>query len=472
MTTTSTAGTLAMSRNRQSAADRFRQRVVESANSRAMADATSRLGAGFNSARRLPPNARAVEVERLERVLEANWRLGRLSVLDHIDFEQLMHDSYRGQWSDMSRALLADSEQYRGAKVQESLMDVMTTDQFANLLTTTIRFGMIERTELAPMELLSMVNRNLRLSTGTTKIPKMRTTGDVVDDCVAELEETKFYAIPTPNLITMPEACKKKFAMGYTREMLGIDPNGLLRAEIDRHGESMDLHIEKLLVDVMFGLYDTSTPGGNPFPYIEDDIMWHTYQLVGAGGPWQNDITSNELDGTFAPFEALERLIEKQRDPYTGEAVAIDQQPKILTTNRTAIQLALDGLGVVQIGRDISGTGNPRIAIERPAGRFDVGAGDISMSRHIWDRLVAWYKTTAGGGLLQAAAETAASDTWLYGDFRRAFAFGTEWDRERLVRQGPNTYEYFAQEVIFAVKWLEKSTPAVTDPMLTYRNRP
>jgi hypothetical protein len=439
-----------------------------------MATATNRLGELFNRARQMPSGRRAVEVDRIERVMEANWRLKKISVLDDIDLDQLMHDSFRGQWGDMRRALLAESEMYRTQPVQEHLMDVMTSTQFANLLTTVIRFGMIERCELAPMELLSMVNRNVRLTTGKTQMTKFRTTADVVDDCEAELQETQFYSIPSPNLITLPNACKKKFAMGYTREMLGVDPNGALRAEIDRHGESMDLHIEKLLVDVMFGLYDTATAGANPFPYIEDDIMWHTYQAVGGGGPWENDITGNELDGTYLPFEELERVIERQRDPYSGEPVVCNSDPRVVVTNKAAMQLVMDALGIHRIERDFSGFSgtNARVTIDRPGGRYDVGDGDIMMSRYIWDRLVTWYKTTAGGGLNQANAEAAARDTWLYGDMRRAFAFGTEWDRERITRGGTETYEYFTQEIVFSVKWMEKSTPAVMDPMLVYRNRP
>lgn len=458
-------------RPRESARDIFRRRVTEAASSRSMAQATNRIGEAFNRARRMPEARREIEVERIERLLESNWKLGRISVLDHIDCEQLISDSFRGHWGDMRRVVLAESEQYRTPKIQEHLMDVMTSTQFANLLTTIIRFGVVERCELAPMELLSLVATNLRLSTGTTKVPKFRTTADVVDDCEAELKETQFYSIPSPNLITLPKACKKKFAMGYTREMLGVDPNGALRAEIDRHGEAMDLHIEKLLVDVMFGLYDTGTAGANPFPYIEDDIEWHTYQTVGGGGPWENDITSNALDGTYLPFETLERIMEGQRDPYSGEPVVCGGMSKVLVTNMAARQLVFDALGTHTITRDFAFGTNGRVETVRPAGRWDLQPTDVYMSRYIHDRLTAWYQTTAGGGLNLANATAAARNTWLYGDFSRAFALGTEWDRERITRGGTETYEYFTQEIIFSVKWMEKTTPAVLDPMVCYRNR-
>jgi hypothetical protein len=274
-------------------------------------------------------------------------------------------------------------------------------------------------------------------------------------------------------LIQLPEACKKKFAMGYTREMFDMDNSigGFLRDEIDRHGEALNLHMNKLVIDVAYGLYDTTTPGANMFPFIEGGIMWHTYQLVGAGGPWENDITGNPLDGTFVPFEAIEARLERLVDPYSGEAVVLPLDPKIVVTNAAARQAALDGLGVVQIGKDIPGSGNPRIAFERPAGRFGLGDGDIVSDRHAFLRLKKWFMTAAGGGLGSAAAEAAASSTWLYGNLSRAFAVGTQWDREKLVISGNQTWQYMMQEVVVAVKWMEKTTPAVLDPMLVIRNR-
>ena len=75
-------------------------------------------------------------------------------------------------------------------------------------------------------------------------------------------------------------------------------------------------------------------------------------------------------------------------------------------------------------------------------------------------------------GKNQADAETAAADTWVAGRFDEAFGWATEWERENITRAGRDTWGYFNQEVIFATKWLEKSTPMWKAPWQVVRMRP
>lgn len=457
----------------QTAREVWANRINSSASSQRSSQLTSGLAAGFRRVRSNPVNQRESHLQLMEQRLQSQWADRQFSVVEHLDFAQFFSDCYGNDWRDMSRAIRGIDEQYRHSSVQESLTAGMSSDQFVNLMTTIIRFGVIEQAELAPMELAKIVNSNLRLGPTTTKVPLIRTIADVVDDGAAEYEPTLSVGIPTPNLVTLPNARKMKFSIAITREMLDVDSavNGVIRQMIEGYGEAISLHMEKLLADLMFGLYDTTTAGANPFPYVLDGIQYHTFT---TGAPWSNDLTGAGLDGTQVPFELLLKQIEKATDPYSGELIDYQRNAKIVVATEAAKQLAYDALGVVRLIRDTSSVGgSARQELDRAAGssRFEVSAGDVVVGRHARPRLEAWLQTTAGGGENSTNAAIKAGTEWLYGDTMKAFAIGTQWARERTQRSGNDTPEYFSQEVVFQVKWMEKSTPAVLSPQHVIRCR-
>lgn len=448
-------------------------RINSASSSTHSAQFTNGLSRMFRRTRTAPAAQREPLWSLQEQSLQSRWADRSFSILEHLDFQQLYHDCYGDDWRQMSRAIRGIDEQYRHESVRESLTAGMSADQFVNMLTTVIRFGVIERAELAPMPLASLVNSNLRLGPGTQQVPVIRTIADVVDDGAAEYEPTLSVGLPTPNMVTLPRARKMKFAIAITRELLDVDSavNGAIRGLIDEYGDAISLHMEKLLADLMFGLYDTATAGANPFPYVLDGIQYNTFA---TGSPWFNDLTSAGLDGTQVPFELLMKQIEKAVDPYSGELIDYSRNAKIVVTNENAQQLVYDALGVVRLIRDTTSvSGSARQELDRAAGasRFGVQAGDVVVSKHIRPRLNAWFQTTAGGSENSTNADIKAGSAWLYGDTMKAFAIGTQWARERTQRSGTDTQQYFDQEVLFQVKWMEKSTPAVLSPNHVIRCR-
>lgn len=444
---------------------------MNAASSRRMAETTHRLAEGIVNARRMQPRQRDSFLSNRDRLMEQNWRNGRYSVIDHVDFDQLQADALG---RDTLRALHAQESRYQDARIQEQVMDAITRDNYMNLLTTQIRFGVIERTEHAATGLMAMVDTNIRLGPFTTKLPRERPIADVTGDCSGELEETQFFGTPPLPLIDVPEACKIKFAFAYTREMADVDnagAGGRIRQYIDRQGDALLLHGEKLLVDLMYGLYDTAAVTNNPFPFIEDGVTYHTYYAVGGAGPWENDVTSNVLDGTFQPYETLERIFEDRRDPYSGEPITRNGEDRIVCTNSIQQRLAAQGLGTFLVEQDLpGGSNNERLRFNRSGG-YSVSAANIVFSRYIFDRLSAWYQTTAGGSLNATQAAAAAESTWLFGNTSGAFGWGTEWDPEELEMSGNQTWQYLNQEVLAVKKWMEKTTPVAKDPQLVYRCR-
>lgn len=80
-------------------------------------------------------------------------------------------------------------------------------------------------------------------------------------------------------------------------------------------------------------------------------------------------------------------------------------------------------------------------------------------------------QTAAGGSENAANAKVKAGTIWIYGDFARAFAFGTEWERETTEISGTNTQAYFDDDTVMQIRWQEKTTPAVVDPIRVIRCR-
>lgn len=419
--------------------------------------------------------ARAGEVglQEAEQRLHRMWANNEFSVIKNVDFSQLFADTYGDRWKTWQRGLNESRESFGYRSALGGISEAMASDNFSNLLTTVIRYGVIEAAELVPMPLRGLVNSSLRIAPGNVDVPVQRSVADIVDDGVAEWEPTLFKGVPTPNMVRIPKARKLRLAFRMSREMAAVDAvaNTYIRNAIDAHAEAFNLHAEKLLADLMFGLYDTATPGANPFPHILDGIQYNTFT---TGAPWTNDLTGAALDGTQVPFELLMKTIEGIVDPYSGELVDYGRAPKIVVNNENARQLAMDALGGVHLVRDTTSVGgSARQELDRVAGstRFSVGVNDIVVSRNVRPRLEAWLQTTAGGSNNANDAKTKAGTTWLYGDTMRAFAYGTEWERERVQRGGTDTPEYFQNETVLVVKWVEKSTPVVMDPIRVVRCR-
>lgn len=443
-------------------------RVQESTTTASTTSALARIGAAS-----FRQNAGGSISEALNQV-RSLWERGEFSVLDHVDFHQMIVTSLGERGGSIRRGLQESAGSYAYSDAIRGIHETLSSDHFNNLLTTVIRYGAIEAAQNAPTPLMTIVNTSLRLVPGQVDLPIVRTPADLVDDGVDEWEMVQYKGVPAPNMLRLPKAKKKRLAFRMSREMLAVDAiaNQLIRSQIDAQGEAFNIHAEKQLSDAMFGLYDTATASANPYPYILDGIQLNTFQT--SGSPWKNDVTGAALDGTQVPFEMLEKTIEAAVDPYSGEPADYARRPRIVVNNKAAAQFAMDALGVLRLIRDTTSVGgSARQELDRAAGssRFGVGDADIVISRYIRPRLEAWLQTTAGGSNNSTDAATKAGTTWLYGDTERAFAFATEWDRETLTRSGTDTQQYFNDQTIYAIQWIEKTTPAVVDPIRVIRLR-
>lgn len=344
--------------------------------------------------------------------------------------------------------------------VQEQALDVMASSAFSGLVNTIIRQGTLDMLEKAPLTVASLVDRSIRLDQNTNKLFGLHDMGDLVQPA-EELEETPIFGL-AGRTVTAPKAQKEKFALGLTRELLALDTNGLIRAKMREGAEAMALHAEKLIIDMLFALFAS---GANPWPYIEDDTEYNPYYTSGAGGPWINKISSNGLDGTFAPFQAVLTMKEQWVDDYTGEPVRANL-PNVVVCSAQAERDAREGLGPYIIERSVGGD---TVITNRPG--FG-GVQSITLSDYARHRLHEFYQTSAGGSMSTSDALAAASNTWIWGDLQRGCGWGTEWELETLERTAPDTWEYFNQEIVFLVKYMWKVTPLWKNPRVVVLNTP
>lgn len=388
-----------------------------------------------------------------------NGRLG-VDICKDVDFEQLIEECAPEAFNEFRRGAGAREWNEATAKLWESSLGVLTTNHFQDLLGPLVTVGMWQSCPQAPFSLSSMIPTQ---SAGCrqTEFWGYHEPGEVVEENENELEETEYKGLPKPVKVSQSIRRKKKYAFGITREALCRDPNGILRKMMQDGGKALLSHKEKLLVDTVFDLFPAS---GFFRPYIENDTRYRTYYKTG-GGPWVNRIIDNNLDGTYAPFDVIDQLVEGMVDPFTGEPVNCSYS-NIHVTNRNAEAKARLGLSAVSIAYDYavpSGTFvglNARATVEKP--QDTLTGGPISMTKYSLPRLKDWYQTVVGLNSSDAAA--AARETYLVGDLGQAFVWSEEWPTETLERSGTDKREYFDQEIVWQIKFMQKADPMVVNP--------
>lgn len=414
---------------------------------------TEELISDFAKVQKTPESQRKEAVTGLCKNIVEGMQGKHFSVLKDVDFDKLVSEAIPSSALDSLR---------RGVNVTEAL-DVMASTSFPNLLGTTIQVGMWEAAQQAPMTAMGLID-TVQVGCGQLVTYGYHPLGDIVDDdCMAEKEETPYKGICPPNKLTLPKRCKKKFAMGITREMLCFDVNNQIQQLMRTGGEVAAQHNNKLVLKMMFGLHKK---GANPWPHIQDDIPYDTYFKT-AGSIWVNQLEENTLDATYTPFAALTDLIEEMRDPFTGLPV-VANFPDILVSTLENRQKALMGLGPMSLeydGNETMTTANEKITLNP---NFSWQFGRVLYDPYAIDLIQEWLEDVHGIAS-DGTSRTEAAGFYLVGNFKEAFAWTVEWPFETLERTGTDTREYFDQEIVYQIKYLWKAAPMVKNPRRVIR---
>lgn len=418
------------------------------------------------------PEVRKQNFSQFRDDLLEGFRRGHISTYDKSwDFHRMFEEIVP---ADARKAL---TDKNSSQTLIEHGMDAMTSTMFPELFGVTTTVGMLELCNPAPYNLSGYCG-TATAGCNQTDFVGMYDIGQVVDDSEQELEETQFYAVGGSVKISQLKRSKKKFAHAMTREMLCADGIELIRQMMRNGSMRLMKHRNRKLAQALFGLYPY---GQNPFPFIKDDIPYRShYTGQNSGFPWVNAMIGNRLDGSFRPFYFIEEMLDEQKDPYTNQPVNCTYQD-ILVMDAMAADKARMGLGMVKLEwnlpgaptnaalRDASGT-----ALSDPSAMFNSSSArltqdrtsGLNFSRILTDRYLreavrTWYMDVLK--LSAAHASDAAHNTYAVGDFS-SLKWVTEWPEETLERQGPDTWEYFNQEVLYSVKFMEKADPMWTNP--------
>lgn len=426
------------------------------------------------------PETRRENFLQFRKDLLEGFRAGHISTADYSwDFykmyEQIVPKEIRRDVSDPNAS----------NDLIEHGMNAMTSTMFPELFGTAVTIGMLELTNRAPFNLSGYCGQE-RANCQQKDFYGFVDLQDIVDDSEAELEETQFYEFAGPTKLSQTKRSKKKFAHAMTREMLCVDGVELIRQMMRNGSEKLQRHRNKRLGQVLFGMYPY---GVNPFPFIKDDTPWRShYTGQNSGSPWINAMIGNKLDGSFRPFYFIEAMLDDQLDPYTNNPISYNY-PDILVMDGMAADKARMGLGMVRVewglpgapsGLAIRSSGNPSFDMADPtsnskSGPYQSGQtprltqdrnSGINFSRILTDRYLRqtmrqWYQDVLK--LSAADATEATHQTYAVGDLT-SLRWMVEWPEETLERQGPSTWEYFNQEVLYSIKFMEKADPMWINP--------
>ncbi len=422
---------------------------------------TEELLKDFDKTQAAPESKRKESVKQLCSEIREAYTGNHFSVIEDVDFGKLVAGGFGGRYDDLKA----------GGKLAEDAITVTSHTSFPDLLGTTITVGMLEFAERAPVTATNLVN-TINTGCGQEVFYGYHSVGDIVDDeCMNEQSETPYKGICPPNKVTLPERCKKKFAMGIAREMLCHDVNGMVQNLMRTGAEIANLHNGKIILKHIFGL---NAAGRNANPYIYNDVAYDPYHSVGGAAPWENQLVNNPLDGTVAPFNAIEILVDDQRDPWNGEPTNA-QYRDVLVSSIQARDLALRGMNTMQVAYDLPDQAldrliSPNSGVNGRAENVTLGPkpfGAVTYDRYARDLLIDFYTDVVK--LSAADAKLAASATYLVGNIREAFAWAVEWPFESLERVGTDTREYFDQEIVYQIKYLWKAAPLTTSPWSVVR---
>ena len=280
--------------------------------------------------------------------------------------------------------------------------------------------------------------------------------------CMGEDEKTPYFGIGTLRCWKLPRPCKVKFAFGFNREMFCRDPNGVVRQQIENKAKWFDIIDERDVIKMVFNLDGCASYGASAcaHPFVYNDTEYASYLNAAAAGPWTNLYTdpAYEITGSSdAPLIAIERLIENEVDPDTGEPIDCMRNLQFLIpswADRYKFQRAI-GPHEVTSAACLTGPCPSEITQQVPA--REGWSSQLLYSRRILPILKDAYLNCVSPAATDAAeAEAWALATYAVGNFKQALVRGVEWDVETLTREGTDTPEYFDREVVFQRKYMRK----------------
>jgi hypothetical protein len=232
--------------------------------------------------------------------------------------------------------------------------------------------------------------------------------------------------------VETPGTAKRGFIVPVTKEAIFFDRTHLVLSRAAEVGEVLGLNKEKRILDVVVGVTNNYKPNG---------ASYNTYYA--SGGPWKNQLASNELID-WTDVDAAEQLFAEILDPATGEPVLIrGTTVLVMPAYRHAAHRVFNAQEI-----SYTASGAPTATTyANPLGNY-----------RVYESRLAYRRIVAAG---TAAAD--AKKWWFVGDFRKAFAYMENWPIT--VTQAPLGSEAeFTNDVVLRFKASERGAAAVLNP--------
>lgn len=263
------------------------------------------------------------------------------------------------------------------------------------------------------------------------KIPGITGLGDQAQ----QVDELKPYpsAAVGPDWIATPHTLKHGLKVEVSKEAVFFDRTGRLLMQAQKVGESLGLHKEKRILDMVLGVTNN---------YKWRDTAYDTYQ---TSSPWDNVTASNGLEN-WTDIEAMLATFAALIDPATEEPIVmIPNTIWCHTSNRATANYILNATQVKVDPNISAGTMQHQMYVPNSqlVGQYNVLASPTMDARY-----------TAG---------SVTTTDWFMGDPKAAFAYMENWPIT-VVPMPENNYEAWDRDVVAGWKASERGTVAVLEP--------
>lgn len=389
-------------------------------------------------------------------------------------YDRMQHDPAMEVVNHFFSKIRKHKDPYNDRRLMEHTMDAIDNSMLSRFLETVPRLGSWELCSGPDVNPILSLVQPISVGCGQTRLATDPALPRIDLDCFAPDEETPFYGLEPPMELLLPERCKLKLAFAYKRDLC-VDFRGAVERQMRRGSQILSEAAARHIIQMMFNLYP---PGEDPWEFNMDGIVWSPWYWVGrADSPYENMIFNATVDlddmCNWAPFEVIEDLADEVFCPLDGRPmencgtktiVALDKR----SARRLSLLLGTPMEFALTTGRGCS----ERIAFNRPAGSETEGWDpNVITNRWITDiakeRLAALNPTWTDAQLAEAMRRT-----FYAGCPRETFAWQIEWEREQCIRSasgaGCQTWEGFNQEIIWAVKFMEKVGGAYLNPWASW----
>ena len=264
------------------------------------------------------------------------------------------------------------------------------------------------------------------------KIPGITGINDSEDPQVAEgmpYGQTGF----GEDYVETPATTKRGIILSVTKETIFFDRTNLVLQQAGSVGEVLARRKEKLLWDAMLGITNS---------YKWRGTSYNTYQTA---TPWINKQSGvNPASADWTMIDTAEQLFAEMLDPNTSEPIVVNPTTIVCMPARANVfRRIINATNIesrTQSAAVVTHHANP------------IQSYAVIPSVWAYRRLIA-----------NSVSASNAKDYWLFGDFKKAFAWQYNWPLT-VVQAPSNSEPEFTQDIVLRWKASERGSVVVKEP--------